>query len=219
MNDGDNESAIKYYQVLESRYPFGKYSQQGQLDLAYAYFKNEDFEQALSACDRFIKMNPSHLSVDYAYYLKGLVNYKQKHGILERLFPVDPSTRDPGAARQAFFDFKVLLEKFPNSRYSRDAKTRMLFLRNNLAKHEIVVARHYMSINAYVAAVNRAKYVIENYDSSPSINDALAVLVVSYEKLGLNDLARDSRRVLKQNYPDHPLLKNGAKSKKLVANP
>ena len=141
LNSGDNESAIKYYQILESRYPFGKYSQQGQIDLAYAYFKNEDFEQALSACDRFIKMNPTHPSVDYAYYMKGLVNYKQKHGILERMFPVDPSTRDPGAARQAFFDFKVLLEKFPNSKYSRDAKTRMIFLRNNLAHSEVLLAK------------------------------------------------------------------------------
>jgi outer membrane protein assembly factor BamD len=206
LKEGDYEESIKYYRLLAARYPFGRFAQQGALEVTYAYYKNEDFDQALAACDRFIKANPTHPNVDYAYYLRGLINYRYKKGILERIFPVDPSTRDPGPSRQAFFDFKTLIQKFPNSKYAKDAAQRMVYLRNNMAKYEIVVARFYMKRSAYIAAVNRAKYVIKHFDETPSVRDALEVMYISYNKMGLNDLARDTKRVIRKNYPDHPII-------------
>jgi len=214
LNNKDYELAVKYYQILESRYPFGKFAQQGQLEIAYAHYKNQSFDQALAACNRFIRINPQSPSVDYAYYLKGLVNYRQKSHFLERVFPVDPATRDPGAARKSFFDFKTLVKRFPNSKYAKDARQRMLYLRNNLARHEINVARYYIDRGAHIAAVNRAKYVLEHYDGSPSIKDALEVLISSYNKLGLTRLEKSSRRILKHNYPNHPWVTGKKKRKK-----
>lgn len=214
LNSKDYEQAIKYYQFLETRYPFGKFAQQGQLEIAYAHFKNESFDLALAACTRFIRLNPQSPNVDYAYYLKGLINYRQKHSFLERVFPVDPSTRDPGVARKAFFDFKTLVKKFPNSKYAKDARQRMLYLRNNLAKHEINVAKYYIQRGAHIAAVNRAKYVLEHYDGSPSVRPALEIMITSYGKLGLNKLKQSSRRVLKHNFPNHPWISNNKKSKR-----
>lgn len=213
LNKGDYESAIKYYEKLEARFPFGRYAQQSQLEIAYAYYKNEDFEQAQTAANRFIKLHPSHPRVDYAYYLKGLINYRSKTSILEKIFPVDPSTRDPGAARQAFFDFKELVRKFPESKYSKDAKNRMLFLRNNLAKHEVVVAKYYLDRGAIPASINRCKYVLEHYDQSPSIKTALEIMYRGYEKLGLHKLANDTLRILSLNYPKHPLVRREKRRK------
>ncbi len=213
-NKGDYQRAIKYYVILEARYPFGKYAQQGQLELTYAYYKNEDFDQALAAATRFIKLHPTHPRLDYIYYLKGLINYRQKTNMLTKIFPVDPSTRDPGAARQSFFDFKELVKKFPNSKYAEDARKRMLFLRNNLAKHEINVAKYYIKRGAYVAAANRAKYVIQHYNDSPSVQQALETMVISYERLQLKKLRDDALRVLKKNFPNHPLLGTNARKRK-----
>lgn len=207
LDKGNYEDAIKLYEKLEGRFPFGRYAQQAQLEIAYAYYKNEDYEQALTACNRFIKLHPSHPRVDYAYYLKGLVNYRSRKSILEKIFPVDPSTRDPGAAKQAFFDFKELVSKFPNSKYSKDAKKRMLFLRNNLARHEVIVAKYYLDRGAIPAAINRSKYVLENYDQSPSVKAALIIMYKGYRKLGLDKLATDTFRILALNYPKHPLVK------------
>ena len=212
----DYDRAIKYFVILEARYPFGKYAKQGQLELAFSYFKNEDFEKGLAACTRFIRLNPSHPNVDYAYYLKGLINYRNKKGIAAKIFPVDPSTRDPGTAAKSFFNFKTLVEKFPNSKYAKDARQRMLFLRNNLAKHEIIIARHYMQRGAYVAAANRAKYVLEHYEKSPSIKNAVEALVISYDRLKLTKLKTGAERVLKKNYPHHPLLTEGSKRNRWI---
>ncbi len=213
LTKGDYESAIKFLEKLEARFPFGKYAQQSQIDISYAYFKNEDFEQAITASDRFIKLHPSHPRVDYLYYLKGLVNYRQKKSFLERIFPVDPATRDPGAARQAFFDFKVLVNKFPHSKYSADARKRMRFLRNNLAKHEVLVAKYYLKRGVVVAAINRCKFVVENYDGSPSMQDAIVIMYKGYLKLGLKRLANDTKRILALNFPNHPLVTGKAKKR------
>jgi len=206
LDKGSYELAIKYYEKLEARFPFGKYAQQAQLEIAYAYYKNDDFPQALTACNRFIKLHPSHPRVDYLYYLKGLVNYRKKKGLFEKMFPVDPATRDPGAARQAFFDFKELLKKFPRSQYAKDASKRMLKLRNNLAKHEVIVAQYYLDRGVVVGAVNRSKFVLENYEGSPSVETALVVMYKAYKKLGLTKLAQDTKRILALNYPRNPLI-------------
>ena len=203
LREGDYEQAVKYFEILESRYPFGRYAQQAQLEVAYAYYKYDEPESAVAAADRFIKLHPRHPHVDYAYYLKGLVNFNRSSGLAERLFPQDPSTRDPGSARQAFFDFRELVQKYPDSRYAQDAAKRMHFLRTTLAKYELNVAQYYLRRGANVAAANRAKYVVEHYDGAPVMPDALIVLAEAYRKMGFEDLARDAERVLDANYPDY----------------
>ena len=203
-NDGDYEAAIGYYQKLESRFPFGRYAQQAQLEVAYAYYKFDEPASAIAAADRFLRLHPRHPHADYAYYIKGLTNFNQGKGLIDRYVPTDDSQRDPGAARDSFNDFRDLVTQFPDSKYAEDARQRMLYLRNNLAKHELHVANYYMRRGAYLAAANRAKYVIENYQQSPSIPDALITMVKAYKIMQLDELASDALRVLKHNYPRHP---------------
>ncbi len=204
VGEGDYEKAIKYFESLESRYPFGKYAQQAQLELAYSYYKTDEPDSAIAAADRFIKMYPQHPHVDYAYYLKGLANFNRGGGIVERYLPQDASQRDPGSALQSFQDFSELVKRFPGSKYAKDSTQRMLYLRNNLAEHEVHVADYYMRRGAYLAAANRARYVIENYDRTPAVPEALVIMAKAYKVLKLDDLSRDALRVLKLNYPDHP---------------
>jgi outer membrane protein assembly factor BamD len=204
LNSGDYEDAIHYYEILEARYPFGRYAQQAQLEVAYAYYKYDEPASAVVAADRFIKLYPRHPHVDYAYYLKGLANFNQGLGFIERHLPRDAAQRDPGASRQAFYDFDDLVKRFPNSKYAKDARARMLYLRNTLAAHELRVADYYMRRGAYVAAANRARYVIENFQRTPAVPDALVMLARAYEQMGLSELSADARRVLKLNYPDYP---------------
>lgn len=203
LNNNDFETAVRYYELLDSRYPFSRYSQQGQLEIAYAYYKYDEPDSAIAAADRFIKLHPRHPNVDYAYYLKGLINFNRNRSFIRRIFPQDTSSRDTKTARQAFFDFATLLKKFPNSRYATDARQRMIFLRNSLAQHEIHVAKYYMSRGAFVAAVNRGKYVIENYQRTPAVPEALDIMVKAYHKLGLTKLSQDAQRVLVASYPDY----------------
>jgi outer membrane protein assembly factor BamD len=216
LNDGDYSQAVKYYESLEARYPFGKFAQQAQLEVAYAYYKQDEPDSAIAAVDRFIKLNPRHPSVDYAYYLKGLVNFNRGQGLVERYLPQDPAQRDPGAALQSFEDFATLVRLYPDSSYAADARQRMLYLRNILATHEVQVAEFYMDRGAYVAASNRAKHVVENYPQTPATPDALVVLAQAYRQLGLNDFADDALRVLRLNYPDHPGI---AEAERLAAQP
>ncbi|HXK57053.1 MAG TPA: outer membrane protein assembly factor BamD, partial [Gammaproteobacteria bacterium] len=199
MAEGDYEQAIKYYESLESRFPFGQYAVQSQIDVAYAYYKDGKPESAIAAADRFIKLHPRNPHVDYAYYLKGLVNFNRNLGFLQRFIPTDTSQRDPVTTLSSFNDFAELARRFPDSEYSVDARQRMVYLRNNLAMHEIHVARYYMKREAYLAAVNRSITVIEKYQRTPSVKDALEILTVAYEKLGMNDLSADARRVLADN--------------------
>lgn len=201
---GDYETAVDYYEKLESRFPFGRYAEQAQLEIAYAYYKAEEPTSAIAAAERFIKLHPRHPNVDYAYYIKGLANFRQGQGFIERYLPMDLSQRDQGAALQSFQDFAVLVERFPNSRYAQDARQRMIYLRNQLARYELHVADFYMRRKAYVAAANRAEYVIEHYDGSPAVPDALAIMAKAYKILRLEELSREALRVLKLNYPDHP---------------
>jgi outer membrane protein assembly factor BamD len=204
LSAGSYGEAIKYYEKLEARYPFGKYAQQAQLEIAYAYYQDEEPDAALAALDRFIKLNPRHPNVDYAYYLKGVVNFNRGQGLVERYLPQDPAERDPGAGLAAFEDFSELVRLYPDSSYAGDARQRMLYLRNNLAEYEVRVADYYMRREAYVAAANRARYVVENYDRTPAVPGALVVMAKAYKLLGLDPLSQDALRVLRHNYPDHP---------------
>lgn len=204
MDAQNFQKAIELYETLESRYPFGDYAAQTQLDVAYAYYKNDDPEAAIAAADRFIKIHPRNPSVDYAYYLKGLVNFNRSIGFLERFLPTDSTQRNPSNVKESFGDFEELVRRFPESKYVPDAKQRMLALRNNLAMYEIHVARFYFKRRAYVAAANRGSYVIKEYQRTPAVPYALLVMEQAYKKLGLDELAADTKRVYDQNYPDGP---------------
>ncbi len=199
MDAGNYKRAIELYEKLEARYPFGRYAMQAQLDVAYANYRAEEPEAALAAADRFIKLYPQNPYVDYAYYLKGIVNYNRSVGFLDKYVPMDVSQRDPGAALDAFTDFSELVKRFPDSKYTADARQRMVYLRNNLAKNEVNVARYYMKRGAYVAAANRANYVIERYQRTSAVEDALETLVAAYDALGEKKLAADAQRVLDVN--------------------
>jgi outer membrane protein assembly factor BamD len=199
LDSGNYAKAIEYYEKLEARYPFGRYAMQSQLDVAYANYRADEPEAAIAAADRFIKLYPQNPYVDYAYYLKGIVNYNRSVGFLDRYVPTDASQRDPGSALDAFVDFSALVERFPDSRYAEDARQRMLYLRNNLAKHEVNVARYYMRRGAYLAAANRANYVIERFQRTSAVESALEILVDAYTALDKPELAADARRVLQLN--------------------
>jgi len=200
LNDSDYSQAIKYYEALEARFPFSPEAKQGQLDLMYAYYKNHATESAIDQADQFIRENPIHPRVDYAYYIKGLTWFERNPNFIERWFRADLSLRPPIDARKSFQAFQTLVQQYPNSEYAADARQRMIFLRNRLANYEVYVANFYLSRGAYVGAINRAKFAIENYDGAPAIRQALAVMVDAYNKLGMQDLAHDTQRVLEQNY-------------------
>jgi outer membrane protein assembly factor BamD len=192
--------AITYYEQLEARFPFTNAARQGQLDLMYAYYKNREPEAAIDQADQFIRENPAHPRVDYAYYIKGLVQFERNPNFLERWFNADLSERPPIDARKSFQAFQTLVQRYPNSEYAEDARQRMIFLRNRLASYEVHVAEFYLKRGAYIGAINRAKFTIENYDGSPQVRDALQIMARSYRRLGMEDLAKDTERVLHENY-------------------
>lgn len=209
MTEGSYEKAVKYFEKLEARYPFGRYAQQAQLEVAYAYFKQGEAASAIAACDRFIRLHPNHPNVDYAYYLKGLVNFNEDQGILGLISMQDLTERDPKAARESFEAFKELVNRFPESRYAADAAARMSYLVNALASHETHVARYYLTRGAYVAAVNRAREALATYPDAPANEEALFILVKAYDYLGMNDLRDDAERVMRKNFPDSEYYKRG----------
>ena len=202
LNDGNYERAVKLFETLEARYPFGRYAQQAQLEVAYAYYKDSEPISAIAACDRFIKLHPNHPNVDYAYYLKGLANFNEDLGLLGNLVDQDLSERDPVAARDAFLAFKELVTRFPESKYAADSTARMKYLVNALASHEVHVAKYYLKRKAWVAAANRAKEVLKSYPEAPALEEALAIMVVAYDELKLTDLRDDAQRVLELNFPN-----------------
>ncbi len=203
LDDGNYGDAIVMYEKLEAKFPYGKYAQRAQLEIAYAYYKDNEPETAILAAERFIKLHPNHPNVDYAYYIRGLASFDAGNGFIEQLFNQDASERDPKAARQAFQHFADMVKRFPKSRYTPDAIKRMKTLRENLAKYEVQVSTYYMNRKAYLAAANRSKYVIENFPRTKAVPDALGIMISAYRKLGLDDLAKDAMRVLKLNYPSH----------------
>jgi outer membrane protein assembly factor BamD len=193
--------AIKQLEALQSRFPFSEPARQSQLDLIYAYYKNRQVDPAIDAADTFIRENPTNPRVDYAYYMKGLVYFERQSNWLERKFNVDLSQRPPINARKSFEAFQQLIEKYPHSQYVGDARQRMVFLRNRLADFELHVALYYMRRGAYVGAINRAKYCVENYDGSPAVKGSMKVLVDAYRDLKMMDLAANAQRVYAENYP------------------
>ena len=204
LNDKDYEEAIDYFEKLEARYPFGTYAQQAEIEIAYAYYKYDEPESAIAAAQHFIKMNPRHTNVDYAWYIMGLTNYNRGRTFIDRVLPQDPSQRDTTIMHQAYDDFYQLVKRFPDSKYAGDSAQRLIYLRNNMALYEMHVADYYMRRGAYIAAANRAEHVVENYQRTTSIPDALIIMVRAYRKLGMNDLADDALRVLRLNYPGNP---------------
>lgn len=207
------ERAITLFEKLEARYPFGRYAQQAQLEIAYAYYKAGETAPAIAACDRFIKLHPNHPSVDYAHYLKGLVNFNDDLGFFGNVSRQDPTERDSRAALDALAAFRELVIKFPDSRYSDDARQRIAYLVNALASNEVHVARYYMKRRAYLAAINRAQAVVKTYSQAPAVEDALVVMVLAYDALGLTQLKDDAQRVLLKNFPQAQLTLDRAMKK------
>jgi outer membrane protein assembly factor BamD len=202
MASGNYERAIKSLERVEGRGAGTLLAQQAALDLAYAYWKSGERAQALSALDRFIKLHPSSPALDYALYLKGLINFNENLGFMSSVSRQDMTERDQQASRDAHQAFKQLTEQFPDSRYSPDARARMDYIVNALARYELHVARYYYRRGAFIAAANRAQQAVNDYQRTPSVEEALYILARSYERLGLNDLRDDADRVLKKNFPD-----------------
>jgi outer membrane protein assembly factor BamD len=200
--EGNYTRAVKMFETLESRFPYGRYAQQALLEGAYANYRAGEAAAAVSQCDRFIRTYPNHPSVDYAYYLKGLVHFREDQGVLGYVYELDLSEREPKAMRESFAAFKELVAKLPESRYAEDATARMRYLTNSLALYEVKVGRYYYNRGAYVAAINRAQAAITNYPRTPANEDALDLLMKSYDKLGLAQPRDDARRVLQQTFPD-----------------
>ena len=196
------ERAIQIFRELEAQFPFGQYAAQSQLELIYAYYRRGQPEAARAAADRFIRLYPDNPNIDYAYYMKGMSYYTEDARFLGRYLPTDPSKRDPGKARESFQDFAQLVSRYPESSYAADARARMLYLRNLLANYEVHVAEFYIERQAYLSALNRARYVVENFQGAPAVPQALEIMTEMYLRLGLEDLANTSFDVLKLNYPD-----------------
>jgi outer membrane protein assembly factor BamD len=200
-------AAVKIYGELESRFPYGRYAQQAQLDTAYAYYKEGDTAQSIAAIDRFMKAYPNHQNLDYALYLKALANFKEDLGpLISVLGRQDLADRDPKAARESFEMFRELVNRYPDSRYADDARIRMDFLVDALARHELHVARYYLQRGAWLSAANRAQDVLVRFPTTPSRREALDILVESYDRMGLTDLRDDAKKVLAKNYPTDPMV-------------
>lgn len=203
LDDGNYDGAIKLFEQLQGRYPYGRFAEQAQLEIAYAQYKWDEPALALAACDRFIRQYPTHPNVDYAYYLKGIVNFHGKRSVMQWLIGADDDLhdRDIKGTQESYDSFKELVQRFPKSRYTEDARARMNYLFEAQARYEISVARFYYDRGAYVAATNRAKYALENYPRTPSTEDALGLQAMSYKKMGMKKLHEDALRVLTRNFP------------------
>ena len=206
INSGNNEKGIKLLETLQARYPYGRYAQQAQLDEAYAYYKEDETAQALAAADRFIKLHPNHANVDYAFYLKGIANFRDDLGMFGFFATDDLAERDPKAARESFDTFRELVTRFPESTYAPDSIKRMKYLVNALALHEVRVAGYYYRRGAFLAATNRAQEAINTYPQAPALEEALSIMARSYESMGLKDLAADATKVLQKNFPQSKFL-------------
>lgn len=209
LNSGAYDKAIPLYETLEGRAAGTPLAQQAQLDKAYAQFKDGQKAEAVATLDRFMRLHPASPAIDYALYLKGVINFNDELGLFSFLSRQDLSERDQKAAKEAFESFDELVKRFPDSRYAPDARARMRYTVNALAQYEVHVARYYFLRGAYVAAINRAQQAIADYRDAPALEEALYILTRSYDKLGMNELRDDARRVLDQNYPDSQYLARG----------
>ena len=207
MEKGNWETALGQLRTLEARYPYGKYAIQAQIDTVYIYYRSDQTGLALSAADRFIKLHPTHASVDYIYYLKGLSGFEEDSSLLGRLLGHDDlSDRDASPMYDALIAFQEVYTRFPDSRYAPDARARAQRLLDSMARNEIVVAKYYYSKDAHVAVVNRASGIVQDYASTPAVEEALVLMMSSYRKMGMSDLSDDARRVLEHNFPDSKYL-------------
>ena len=208
MKSGQFETAIRYFQFLETRYPYSIYAQQAQLEMAYSNYKFGRPDEAIVEADRFIRLNPTHERVDYAYFIKGVAHFsKSKTGFFPKWFPRNPAEFEQKPLEEAFTTFTQLLLKFPDSQYAADARQRMIYIRDELAEHELITAQHYFKREAYIAAASRCRYLLENYSDSRYNIDAIAMMLEAYRKLELPDMAAEAERILELNAPDHGLLK------------
>lgn len=199
------DAAIKLYDQLEAKFPFGRFAQQAQVEVAYAYYKQGESAQAITALEKFVKLHPNHPNVDYALYLKALANFKEDLGPFTRIVTQDLADRDPKAARESFEGFKDLVTRFPESRYAPDSRERMAYLVEALARHEVRVARYYLSRGAYLSAANRAQDAIVRFPTSPTHHESLDIMIEAYDRMGMKELRDDAKRVLAKNYPADPL--------------
>jgi len=213
LSSGSYDKAIPLFEKLEGRAAGTPLAQQAQLEKAYAQYKGGDQAQALSTLDRFIKLHPSSPAIDYALYLKGIVNFNDNLGAFAFLSRQDLSERDQKAAKESFGAFKELVSRFPDSRYTSDARARMTYIVNSLAKYEVHVARYYYSRGAYVAAINRAQNALTDYQNVPALEEALFILLRSYDALGMPQLRDDARRVMEKTYPKSEFLSRDFKSR------
>jgi outer membrane protein assembly factor BamD len=211
MKERDWQKALKFLEKLEARFPYGRYAQQAQLDQAYAHYKYDERAAAIAAADRFIKLYPNHEALDYAYYLKGLINFTEDQGLFSILSDPDMAERDPRSTREAYTAFREVVTRFPASKYAEDSAARMRYLVNALARHEVHVARYYMKRSAYLAAANRAQQAVQTYPQAPAVEEALFILVKAYDALGIVDLRDDAERVMRLNFPESPYFKGPVK--------
>src|SRR3990167_10262127 len=203
LQDKSYSEAIKRFEALDVQYPFGNETESAQLYLIYAYYMKDEYAMAVAAADRFIRLHPTHPHVDYAYYLRGLSDYYQNMGVIERLFSVDLATRDLTQMQKSYNDFSELVSRFINSRYTPPAHQYMLYLRNMMATHELQVAQYYYGRCVYIAAANRASDVVMHYQDAPAVIAALKLMAKSYHQLGMTKLEQDVLSVLRYNYPDY----------------
>ncbi|MEZ0308594.1 MAG: outer membrane protein assembly factor BamD [Ramlibacter sp.] len=213
MDSGAHDRAIPLFEKLEGRAAGTPLAQQAQLEKAYAQYKSNDQAAALSTIDRFVKLHPASPALDYALYLKGIVNFNDNAGTFAFLYQQDLSERDQKAAKESFESFRDLVTRFPDSKYSTDARSRMTYIVNSLAQYEVHVARYYYGRGAYVAAINRAQNALADYQDVPALEEALFILVRSYDQLGMTQLRDDARRVMEKTYPKSEYLSGGLKSK------
>lgn len=205
MASGSYEQAVETLETLQARYPFGSYAEQAQLDIIYAYYKFNEPDSAIAAAERFVRLNPRHPSVPYAHFMQGVAEMSRGQSFLTKTLDLDRASRDPEPLRRAFRAFRTVVTQYPDSDYAENAHKRMLIIRDLLARHELHVARFYMDRGAYVAAVNRAKRILTEYEETPAVEEALAIMADAYGQLEIPELRADIRRVIRQNYPDHPL--------------
>lgn len=202
MAGGRYDAAIKLWERLETNYPFGNYATQAQMEIAYAHYKTGDQALALAAADRFVREHPTHPQVDYMYYLRGLISFNDQIGLISQIYKQDPTERDPKATRESFAAFKVLVERYPDSKYTPDAIERMRYLTTAMAKYEVHVANYYYKRGAYVASLNRAQNAVRDYQDAPAREEALYLMIRNYDKLGMTELRNDAARVFTANYPN-----------------
>lgn len=207
LDAADFNNAIKLFEILEARYPFGKYSTQAMLDISYAYYASNQKDEAIIEINRFIRLYPNHPNVSYAYYLRALSNFDKDANIISRFFGHDPSRYDVTDLKNSFNDFTTVVNKFPDSKYADDSINRLRYIKNQIARNELYIAKYYDKRSANIATIERVKFMLENYGGTPSSEEGLVILVKNYNDLKLYDLAYDSARVLKKNFPDYRIIK------------